>query len=80
MKTLIIPKIRESGVQPPGIVVEFGTLCFGSLGLRVQIPGADLHCSSSHAVVASHRQRRKTGIDVSSGLMFLKQKKNKGIL
>ena len=29
--------------QPPGIVVKFGALHLGGLGLWVGIPGADLH-------------------------------------
>ena len=35
--------------QPSGIVVKFSVLCFGGLGLQVQIAGTDLHRSSSYA-------------------------------
>ena len=38
---------NETWDQPLGAVVKFGVLCFGSLGSRVQIPGADLLHSSA---------------------------------
>ena len=39
---------------PGGVVVKFGTLHFGGLGFHVQIPGVDLHHSSSYAVAGTH--------------------------
>ena len=61
--------------RPRGIVVKSSALCFSSLGSQIQIPSADLHHSSSHAVVATRIQSRGRWADVSSGLIFLKQKK-----
>ena len=46
------------GVQPCGIVFVSGTLHFSGLGSQVQIPGVDLHHSSSHAVAVTHIQNR----------------------
>ena len=44
--------IKQRGINdlmgwPHGIVVKFGTLCFGSLGSWVRIPGTDLHYLSA---------------------------------
>ena len=44
--------------RPSGVVIKFDTLHFGSLGLWVQMPGADLHHSSSHALVVTHIRNR----------------------
>ena len=60
---------------PSGVMVEFGTLCFGSLASWVRIMGTDLHHSSSHAVAVSHCPTHKTKEDGhrrSSGPLFLK--------
>ena len=42
--------------SPSGLVIKFGTLCFGS---QVRFPGMDLHHSSvsGHAVPATHIQK-----------------------
>ena len=49
-------KMKTKG-QPDGIVVKF-TNCFGSSGFVGSDPQCTCtHCSSSHAVVASHKQK-----------------------
>ena len=51
----------------------------GALLQRPRFAGSDPGCGpallASHAVEGSHIQSRKIGIDVSSGLIFVKQKK-----
>ena len=73
-----------------GLVAIFGMLRLGSQGLQVQIPSVDLHnpgCGPAQSPVGTyttghsccggnpHIKWRKIGTDVSSGLIFLKQKK-----
>ena len=59
-----------------GRVVKSSTLRFSSLGVQVWIPGADLHHSSSRAVVATPIQNRgRLATDVSSGESFLSKKR-----
>ena len=43
---------------PSGVVVKFAHSALTAQDSRVQIPGADLHHPSIHAVVASHMQNR----------------------
>ena len=43
---------------PGGIVVKFGVLHFSDPSSQVQIPGTDLHHSSSCAAAAFHLQNR----------------------
>ena len=58
------------------MVIKSCALCFRSLGSWFQILGADPHHSSSHAVAVTHIQNRgRLAQSVSSGLVFLKQKK-----
>ena len=53
-KIYIIQNIFQG--RPCGIVVKFGAFHFGGPGSWVQILGADLHHSSSYAVVSTHIQ------------------------
>ena len=68
---------RQLRSWPHGVVVKFGTLCFGSPGLQIWIPGLDLHHSSTMPGSDPHIKWRKVGIDVSSGLKFLRGKKKR---
>ena len=63
------------GRWPGDVVVKFACSASAAQGSWVQIPGVDLHHSSSHAVVASHIQNRgRLATDVSSGPVFLTKK------
>ena len=64
---------------PRGIVVKVGVLCFGGPGLRVQMPGIDPHIHQPCCGGDPHIKWRRTGTDVISGLIFLKQKKKEEI-
>lgn len=44
--------------RPSGIEVKFAHSPLAAQGSHVRITGVDLHCLSSHAVVASHIQNR----------------------
>ena len=60
-----------------GIVDEFPTLCFGGPSSWAQILGVDLHYLSAMLTGSDpHTKWRKTGTDVSSGLIFLSKKKS----
>ena len=64
--------------QPSGIVVKFGVLRFGGLGFvgsdprHGPTPLIKLCCGGN-----LHTKERKTGTDVSSGLLFPKQKRGR---
>ena len=69
---------KEGRGWPAAILVKFGKLCFGGLGLQVWIPGVNLYNSSSHAVVTTHiHTRGEIGTDVSLGPIILIKKKGK---
>ena len=73
-----LKKFKSEG-QPRSVVVKFGTLHSGGLGLCIQILGMDLNHSSGMLRGDPHIKWRKIGTDVSSGLIFLKQKKKNQI-
>ena len=57
---------------------NFRALRFSRLGLQAQIPGLDvLHSSATVWRCPTYKRQRKIGTDVSSGLIFLKQKKKR---
>ena len=63
--------------QPGGLAIN--VLSFGSLGFAGSDPGCRCtHWSSSHPVAASHIQNRGRRTDVSSGTIFLRQKRKIG--
>ena len=61
--------------KPHGIVVGFSMLHFSSLGLLVWIPGMDLYHSSAMMWWQPTCIIEEACTDVSSGLIFFKQKK-----
>ena len=56
-------------------MVHFGGLHFGSPDFVGSDPGCRLTPLVSHAVAVTQIQQKRVGTDVSSGLIFLKQKK-----
>ena len=68
----IMKKARRG--QPSRVVVKFTCSVPAAWGLQVQIPGTDQHHSSSHTVAVSHIKQSKIGTDISSVMIFLKQK------
>ena len=68
-------QVSETGVEihsmgwPGGVVVKFVHSTSSARGLRVQIPGADLHTTHlSHALVPSHiRSRRRLAQMLAQG-------------
>ena len=79
MKTTMSEVKNTLWGKPCGTVVEFLRSALVPQGSRVQIPGMDLH--TTHQVMLwqhpTYKKWRKIGTDVSSGLIFLKQKKEK---
>ena len=70
--TLLCIRISFPGVGP---AAQWLSSARCASGAQVQIPGTNLHHSSSYAVVAIHIQNKgKIDTYVSSGLIFLKQK------
>ena len=70
-EVLFIPK--NSWGWPHGLVVKVSALCFSGLG---SVPGCrSTPLISSHAVAVTHIQKRKSGMDVSSGWIFLSKNK-----
>ena len=66
--------LKTSWGWPGGIVVNFAHSSLAAPGLRGSDPRhGPTHRSSSHAV-AVYKKQRKIGTDVSSQIIFLKQK------
>ena len=59
--------------------VKFHMLCFSDPGSQVWIPGAELLDSPAMLCGVPHTKQRKTGTDVSSRLIFLKEGKKRRI-
>ena len=77
MKEEKLNGIKTYGVRgwPRGIVVKFGMLCFGDPGSWVQILDTDLHHLSAMLRWQPTYKVEEDWQDVSSGLIFFKQKK-----
>ena len=67
------------GGQPGGAAVKCARSASAAWGSPVRIPGADMALLGSHAVVGvPHIKQRKMGTDVSSGPVFLSEKRRIG--
>ena len=66
--------------RPGGAAVKFAHSTLAAWGSPVRIPGADAApLGKSHAVVGiPHIKQRKMGTDVSSGPVFLSEKRRTG--
>ena len=71
-------KIKDRGPGPVAKWLKFCTLCFGSLGSQVPILGVYLlHSLASCGGFPHTKKYRRIGTGVSSGLIFLKEKKRR---
>ena len=61
------------GGQPGVLVVKFSHLALAAQGSQFRILGTDLASLARHAVMAPNIKQRKTGTDVTSATIFLKQ-------